>query len=117
MSIQQEFHRKTITDTVVGSENDLTGAYIQAGYFFNNIFPAIPEPLEFAARYAYVEEPNEIDRNFDNEREEFSLAANWFLKGHNNKVTLDYSYLTLDDGLLGLSESQNRVRVQWDVSF
>ena len=116
-SIQQEFHRKFVDDRVVGIENDLTGAYLQAGYFFHNVFPAIPAPLEFAARYAYVEEPNETDRTVYNEREEFTLGANWFFKGHNNKLTLDYSYLTIDDGLAGLDDSKDRIRLQWDVSF
>ena len=30
-------------------------------------------------------------------RQEFTGAANWFFNGHNNKITLDYSYLTLDN--------------------
>jgi phosphate-selective porin OprO/OprP len=54
---------------------------------------------------------------FDNEREEYTLAANWFFAGHNNKLTLDYSYLTLDDGLTGIDNSESRIRFQWDVSF
>ena len=117
LSIQQEYHRKFIKDRVVGSESDLTGAYLQAGYFFHNIMPAIPAPLEFAARYAYVEEPNEVDRNIYNERNAYTLGANWFFKGHNNKLTLDYSYLTIDDRLSGLDDSKDRIRLQWDVSF
>ena len=116
-SIQQEYHRKFIRDRVVGSKNDLTGGYLQTGYFFNNIFPVVPAPLELAVRYAFVEEPNEVDRMFDNEREEVTLAANWFFAGHNNKLTLDYSYLTVDDGLTGIDDDANRVRLQWDVSF
>jgi phosphate-selective porin OprO/OprP len=117
LSLQQEFHRKFITDRVVGSKSDLTGGYLQAGYFFNNLIPAMPAPLELAVRYAFVEEPNEINRMIENEREELTLAANWFFAGHNNKVTVDYSYLTGDDGLTGLDDSGNRVRLQWDVSF
>ena len=116
-SIQQEYHRKFIRDRVVGSENDLTGGYLQTGYFFNNVFPVIPAPLELAVRYAFVTEPNEVDRMFDNEREEITLAANWFFAGHNNKLTLDYSYLTVDDGLTGIDDDANRIRLQWDVSF
>jgi phosphate-selective porin OprO and OprP len=116
-SIQQEYHRKFITDRVVGSKNDLTGVYLQTGYFFNNIIAAIPAPLELAMRYAFVEEPNEIDRSIDNKRAEYTFAANWFFAGHNNKLTLDYSFLTLDDGLTGLDDSANRLRFQWDVSF
>jgi phosphate-selective porin len=117
LSIQQEFHRKFITDEVAGSKSDLTGAYLQSGYFFHNMFAAVPPQLELAVRYAFVEEPNKSDRLFDNEREEYTLAANWFFAGHNNKLTLDYSYLTLDDGLTGIDNSESRIRFQWDVSF
>ncbi len=116
-SIQQEFHRKFIRDRVVGSKNDLTGGYLQTGYFFHNIIDAVPAPLELAVRYAFVEEPNEVDRTFENEREEFTLGANWFFAGHNNKLTLDYSFLTVDDGFTGIDDDANRVRFQWDVSF
>lgn len=117
LSVQQEYHKKTITDRAVGSKNDLTGGYLQAGYFFSNLFPNFPAPLELAIRYAVVNEPNAVDRRFDNERSEYTLGANWFFNGHNNKLTLDYSHLTLDDGLLGLDDSENRLRFQWDVSF
>jgi hypothetical protein len=117
LSIQQEWHRKFIEDRVVGSDSDLTGFYFQTGYFFHHMFEAIPAPLEFAARYGYVKEPNETDRTIYNEREEYTLGANWFFSGHNNKVTLDFSRLTIDDGLVNLDDSENRVRLQWDVSF
>lgn len=117
LSIQEEFHRKTVKDQVNGTKNDLTGGYIQAGYFFHNKFPSIPAPLEFAVRYAFVEEPNALDRSFDNEREELSVAANWFFSGHNNKLTLDMSRLTLDDPVVGRDETESRLRLQWDVSF
>ncbi len=116
-SIQQEYHRKFVTDRVVGSKNDLTGAYLQSGYFFNNLIAAVPAPLELALRYAFVEEPNEVDRTIDNKRKEYTLAANWFFAGHNNKLTVDYSYLTLDDRFQAIDESTNRIRFQWDVSF
>jgi phosphate-selective porin len=116
-SAQQEYHRKRIRDRVNGTRSELTGGYAQAGYFFHNLFPAIPEPLEFAVRYAKVEEPNAMNLAFDNEREEFTIGANWFFAGHNSKITVDFSRLTLDDGYLGLDESENRLRVQWDVSF
>jgi phosphate-selective porin OprO/OprP len=117
LSIQQEYHRKFIRDRAAVSKNDLTGGYLQAGYFFSNVFPVVPAPLELAARYAFVEEPNEIDRLFDNEREEITLAANWFFAGHNNKLTLDYSFLTVDDGFTGIDDDADRIRFQWDVSF
>lgn len=116
-SFQQEYHRKDINDRVLDIENELTGFYTQSGYFFHHLFPSWPSQLELAARYAYVEEPNQVDRTFDNEREEYTLAANWFFKGHNNKLTLDYSYLTIDDDLLNEDDNESRIRLQWDVSY
>jgi phosphate-selective porin len=116
-SLQQEWHRKFIRDEGLNTENDMTGFYIQSGYFFNNMFKSVPAPLELAARYAFVSEPNKTDRSVYNEREEYTLGANWFFSGHNNKVTVDFSHLTLDDGLLGSNLSDNRFRIQWDVSY
>ena len=117
LSIQQEWHRKFITDRVEGTKSDLTGFYFQTGYFFHNLIDAFPAPLELAARYAYVDEPNKSVRSLYNEREEFTIGANWFFSGHSNKITVDFSRLTLDDGLLKSSHSENRFRLQWDVSF
>ena len=117
LSIQEEFHWKTINDSVEGTSNDLIGTYAQASYFFHNLFPAFPAPLELAFRYAFVKEPNEMDRALDNERQEFTLGANWFIAGHNNKFTLDYSYLTLDDEFFNRDINDSRGRLQWDVSF
>jgi len=121
-SSQNEFHWKSITDKslahgAVGRDSDMYGLYTQFGYFFNEIFNSVPEELELAARYAWVKEPNEMSRGFDNERQEFTIGANWFIAGHNNKITLDYSYLTLDDNVLQTDKSGSRVRLQWDISF
>ncbi|MFK8053438.1 MAG: porin [Woeseiaceae bacterium] len=117
LSIQQEYHEKTVKDRVLSTSSDLTGGYIQSGYFFHQIAPSIPRELEFAVRYAFVDEPNRDDRTAENAREEITLGANWFFKGHNNKLTFDISHLTLDDVLVGRDVSENRVRLQWDVSF
>ncbi len=116
-SVQEEFHWKTVADKVAGTKNDFTGAYAQTGYFFHHLIPAVPAPLELAFRYAFVKEPNEVDRALDNLREEFTVAANWFFSGHNNKLTLDFSHLTLEDEFLNRDVSDDRVRFQWDVSF
>ncbi len=117
LSIQQELHRKEVTDRLTDIKSDLTGGYIQSGYFFHNLFPSIPKPLEFAIRYAFVDEPNALDPRAENERQELTLAANWFFSGHNNKLTLDFSRLRLEDDVLNRRESENRARLQWDVSF
>lgn len=121
-STQNEYHWKNIEDTTLGSgqpgsDSDLQGFYTQSGYFFNELVSWVPEELELAARYAWLEEPNETNLELDNERQEFTIAANWFFNGHNNKLTLDYSYLTIDDGALGRDGNDSRVRLQWDVSF
>ena len=116
-SAQQELHRKRITDTVNNTKSELTGGYVQAGYFFHNMFTAVPEPLELAIRYAFVDEPNASALLFENEREELTIGANWFFSGHNNKITVDFSHLKLDDALVNIGESENRLRMQWDVSF
>jgi hypothetical protein len=122
LSIQQEFHWKRIIDRSLASsdparQSDLFGLYAQTGYFFNELFHWYPEPLEVAFRYAFVEEPNETDRSVDNRRQEFTVGANWFFYGHNNKVTFDYSHLTLQDNVLDEYVSDNRFRLQWDISF
>ena len=116
-SAQQEFHRKRIEDTAMGTTYELTGGYAQAGYFFSNIFPSVPKPLELAVRYAFVNEPNAMDLTRENNREELTIGANWFFAGHNNKLTLDFSLLDLDDSMLFEEESDTRLRFQWDVSF
>ena len=121
-STQNEFHWKNIQDTTLaagqaGNDNDLYGLYSQFGYFFNEIWSSVPEELELAARYAYVNEPNKSVRSIYNEREEFTLGANWFFAGHSNKITVDFSHLNLEDGRLMSNHSENRFRIQWDVSF
>ena len=121
-STQNEFHWKNIQDTTLaagqaGNDNDLYGLYSQFGYFFNEIWSSVPEELELAARYAWLREPNAGNFAEENERQEFTVGANWFFNGHNNKLTLDYSYLTIDDGALALVDSGSRVRLQWDISF
>lgn len=112
-SWQQEYHVKDVDNNNTGVSSRLKGGYAQAGYFL------LPRQFELAARYARVEEPNSSNIAFENVREEFTIGANWFLFGakHNNKLTADISHLTLDDGLANESESEDRFRLQWDVSF
>ncbi|MBM88169.1 MAG: porin [Gammaproteobacteria bacterium] len=125
-STQQEFHRKRIRDRLTGARTELTGGYVQAGYFFHYLLPEIPRRLELAMRYAYVDEPNYGNLALENKREEFTIGANWFFAGHNSKLTLDYSWLDLEDWwinygtpwqFLADEESDDRLRLQWDVSF
>lgn len=111
-SWQQEVHWKTIDDRATGRTVRLLGAYAQAGMFFSAINDAFPEPLEFAARIATVDP----DRDRDGVREdEVTLGANWYFNGHRNKLTLDISRVARR--LAPETDSSNRVRLQWDLSF
>lgn len=126
LSIQHEYHWKNIRDTASTRDLHLWGSYSQVGYFFNELFEAIPPELEVAFRYAFVSEPDSTDidapgRN-QNLREEFTWAVNYFIAGHNNKVTLDFSYLTIADasGLIAGGpwwDDDKRIRLQWDITF
>jgi phosphate-selective porin OprO/OprP len=117
LSIQSEYHWKDIEDTESGVDYNLKGSYAQVGYFFNELNKSIPEELELAFRYAFVDEPDTDTLTLTSNREEYTVAANYFIAGHNNKITVDYSYLTLDDASDGRTYNDNRVRVQWDISF
>ena len=128
LAIQHEFHWKQVKDRGAGvgvngysgttpvapSKTILMGSYSQASYFPHYLIPAIPRPLEVGFRYAFVD-PNVGASGSDTLRE-YTLVFNWFFSGHRNKVTVDTSHLTRDvTGSADLTEQ--RVRLQWDVSF
>jgi hypothetical protein len=109
---QQEFHRKEVDDKVNLTKRTLTGAYFQAGYFFHYLWPAIPRPLEVAGRYMLYNP--DIDAGNDLLRE-YGFAANWFFRGHANKLTADVTFFSHDFPELGEQEKW-RFRIQWDFS-
>ncbi len=125
-SLQSEYHWKQVKDAgrpggaglaAAPSKTNLMGTYINVGYFFHYLIPVVPKPLEMAFRYAFVD-PN-VSVSGD-KQQEFTGVINWFFAGHRNKLTADYSYLTLDQpGTTdqGNALTENRVRLQWDVSF
>ena len=61
---------------------------------------ATPEISGVRVNSAEVETVEGVEIPADGEE---TLAVNWFFNGHNNKLTFDYSYLTLDDGLVGMA--------------
>ena len=117
LALQQEYHEKYVRDKSTGLTHDYTGLYAQIGYFFHEIIPVIPEQLEVAFRYAFVHAPDVVNLNTNDNRQEFTTGLNYFFHGHNNKITVDYSHLTLDDQSASQNLSEDRVRLQWDVSF
>ncbi len=123
LSIQHEYHWKQIKDsgrpataTITGapqSKTNLMGSYSQVGYFPHYLIPVVPKPLEMAFRYAFVD-PNVSVKN--DKLQEFTGAVNWFFAGHRNKLTIDASHLKLDRPV-GSNQHEQRIRLQWDVSF
>ncbi|MCG8553933.1 MAG: OprO/OprP family phosphate-selective porin, partial [Proteobacteria bacterium] len=118
LAIQQEYHEMKVDDKYLNMlSHDYQGMYAQIGYTNHGALAPLPEGLELAFRYAYVIESVAVTNNRDRQRrEEYTVGVNWFFAGHNNKVTVDYSYLTLKD-ITGMDYSDNRVRLQWDISF
>ena len=91
------------------------GSYAQIGYFPHLMLSAIPQPLEIAFRWAFVD-PNVFAKH--DQLQEYTVALNWFFAGHKNKLTLDASHFTLDrPASLGPNQHEQRIRLQWDVSF
>ncbi|MDO6759520.1 porin [Tamlana sp. 2_MG-2023] len=113
-SWQSELHHKRIFDNVNDAETDLRGMYVQAGYFFSNIFGFVPEPLEVAGRFGSYN-PN-VDFKKDLE-EEFGLAFNWFFNGHRNKLTTEFTYFQIQASSHIEPSDGWRFRVQWDISL
>jgi phosphate-selective porin OprO and OprP len=120
LSIQHEYHWKEVKNDKIpegapGAKTNLMGSYSQIGYFPHYLISAIPKPLEVAFRYAFVD-PNVSEKN--DKLQEFTTAINWFFAGHSNKLTLDGSWLTLDQpSSVGDDQHEQRIRLQWDVSF
>jgi len=111
-SWQQELHWKSVDDSLSGEKRRLLGGYAQAGMFFSEIYEAFPEPLELAIRFARVDPDRDLD---DDIEKEYTLASNWFFKGHRNKLTLDLSHVVRRQA--PETDTSNRVRLQWDWSF
>ena len=120
---QHETHWKQVKDSEAAAgqqKTNMFGGYAMAGYFPHYLMPAVPKPLEVAFRYSHVDTNVHKPGGF---RQEYTLGFNWFFAGHRNKLTLDVSHLTLsalddDDPMVeDKTLSEQRVRLQWDVSF
>ncbi len=109
-----ESHLKKIKDKINGGDAaEMTGTYMQMGYFLHQVLPFVPEPLELAVRYANYTPDTEFDSAVS---QEYTVGVNWFFSGHRNKLTADYSYLRIEDPT-GLDGDGSRIRLQWDISF
>lgn len=118
LSIQHEYHWKQIKNNGVlegapGRRTNLMGSYSQIGYFPHYLVPLVPSPLETAFRYAFVDPDISVR---DDKLQEFTIVFNWFFAGHQNKLTLDTSHLTIAQPA-GNDLTEQRIRLQWDVTF
>ena len=71
------------------------------------------KPLELALKCAWFD-PD--DSRPDDRHTELIVAANCFFSGYDNKLTFDFSRLTLEQ-VRADSLVDYRVRGQWDISF
>ena len=110
-SLMSEYHIKKIDDTVLEETSDLTGGYAMAGYFPNAALGFFPKNLEVMARVGVVQ--NSKFAQIQNT--EYSFGANWFFKGHLNKLTFDVAFI--DNQNFVENQDNFRARLQWDVSF
>lgn len=111
-SWQQEFHWKEVLDRASGQRRRLVGGYAQAGVFVSEWVESLPEPLEFALRFARVDPDRDVAGDAE---KEFTLGSNWFFNGHRNKLSLDLSHVVRLQA--PETDTSNRVRLQWDWSF
>jgi phosphate-selective porin OprO/OprP len=111
LSFQQELHWKSVRDRRYGGTRNLVGGYAQMGWFPAERWKSISPKLEIAVRGAYVDPDDESS----SDNGELTLGGNWFFNGHRNKLTLDMSYLTIEEQ--GVQKSDSRFRIQWDISL
>lgn len=112
LSWEQEAHYKHIDDRVNNTDTTLVGYYVQLGYLPPQ-WRDLPGKLEMFARQAWYDPDTDVSGD---DNREYTIGFNWFLNGHRNKITVDYSYLDFDQIDPG-GASGSRVRVQWDISI
>lgn len=112
---QQEYHWKEIDDKIYDNPtNHLTGNYLQLGYMIGQKINFLPKYFELYGRHAFYDPNRSIANDL---QQEYTFGLNWFIKGHNNKLTFEYSYLEYQslENIEDLDGS--RLRLQWDFSF
>ena len=84
---------------------DAQGYYAQAGYFI------IPQHFEWAVRASQV-----FRRGPDNNEHEFASVFNYFFKGQNAKLQVDYTFRVDQDAIAGLNDEERHiVRTQFQL--
>ena len=108
-----EFHRKEIRDrTDVNQTRTLQGHFVQGGYFLHQTYRWWPKELEVAVRFSDYQP----DTDLPFRHKERSLALNWFIAGHDNKITLDATEFYFQHGSIDTQDKWH-YRMQWEVTF
>lgn len=113
LGVQHEFHWKKVRDRIYHRTTRMRGAYIQAGYFLHHVVPEVPRQLELGLRYASVD-PDHEERS--DRVTESTFVVNWFMEGHDNKLTFDIGRRGLARPS-GSDLSRYQIRFQWDATF
>ncbi len=112
-SSQNEYHWKRVRDNLSGRRVPMQGMVLQAGYFFHELWPAIPRQLELGVRKAFVDPDT---RHVANRQREVAFVVNWFFESHNNKLTFDTSRYALGR-TAGADLHDTQIRTQWEFTF
>ena len=108
--LHHEFHWKNVRDRMHHRITRMRGGTVQGGYFPHHVASRVPRELELGLRFAAVDP----DRARQDDRvTEVSFVVNWFLEGHDNKLTFDVGRF----GLAQADRSGIQFRMQWDVTF
>lgn len=116
LSINHELHWKQVIDNqktlnALGREVGMVGGLVQVGYFPHAALPFIPENFELAGRYAFVA-PDVVTPNL---QQEISGVMTYFLKGHEHKLSLQVSHLSVAESRS--IQGVQRLWMQWELSF
>ena len=112
---QQEYHWKEIEDKIYDTPiTHLTGHYAQLGYLIGQKINFLPKDFEVYGRHSVFNPNRELK---DDLQFEYTVGLNWFIFGHNNKITAEYSYLDYESIDMVPNQSGSRYRLQWDISF
>ena len=119
ISVLSELHWKEVVDRTLGLDDPrrqtaLRGGFLQGGIMLQRLSPGLPPRVEAAMRYAYID-PDD-PRGSDDQRE-ISAVINWFIDGHENKISAEIAHLTVGDPALQESDSRYRFRLQWELRF
>ena len=112
-SSQNEYHWKRIRDNVSGRQTPMQGMVLQAGYFFHEMWRAVPRQLELGVRKAFVDPNTGLTAN---RQREIAFVVNWFFESHNNKLTFDTSRYALGQ-TAGADLHDTQIRTQWELTF